>query len=236
MHCITNIVVAGFTANVLLAIGASPAMVENPEESGEFASIASALLVNLGTLSPSIEAAMRQAAPAARHAGTPWVLDPVAVGALAHRTRLAAELLGDGPAIVRGNASEIMSLAGHRGAGGRGVDSLAASEEAIEAAVALARRIGGTVAVSGEVDLLTDGERVLSIPGGDFLMTRVTGVGCALGAVMAACAATADPLEAAACASALFAAGGERAAASNPGPGSFAVGFLDALAALASTS
>ncbi len=235
VHCMTNIVVAGFTANVLLAIGASPAMVENPDESGEFAAIASALLINLGTLSPSVETAMRQAAAAARQAGTPWVLDPVAVGALAHRSRLAAELLADGPAIVRGNASEIMSLAGLEGAGGRGVDSLAASEQAIEAAAGLARRIGGAVAVSGEVDLLTDGARVLVIPGGDPLMTRVTGVGCALGAVMAACVAVADPLEAAASASALFAAAGERAAETKPGPGSFAVGLLDVLCELAAT-
>ncbi|MHB1781755.1 MAG: hydroxyethylthiazole kinase, partial [Acidimicrobiales bacterium] len=120
VHCLTNIVVAGFTANVLLAVDASPAMVENSQESGAFAAIAGAVLVNLGTLSAEREVAMRAAATGAVSAGRPWVLDPVAVGALAHRTRVAGELLAARPSVVRGNASEVMSLAG-AGRGGRGV-------------------------------------------------------------------------------------------------------------------
>ncbi len=232
VHCLTNIVVAGFTANVLLAVGASPAMVENVEEAGPFAAIAGAVLVNLGTLSMEREVAMRAAAAAAATARHPWVLDPVAVGALAHRTRFATELLASGPAVVRGNASEIMSLAG-QGPGGRGVDARAGSEQALDAASALARVVGGVVAVSGVVDYVTDGSSVVAVPGGSPLMTKVTGVGCALGALVAAFVAVeGDVLLAAAAASAVLAAAGERAAARAPRPGSFAVGLVDELAVL----
>jgi hydroxyethylthiazole kinase len=238
VHCLTNIVVAGFTANVLLAVGASPAMVENAEESAAFAAIAGAVLVNLGTLSAERDRAMPAAAAAAHAAGRPWVLDPVAVGALAHRTALAARLMGSSPAIVRGNASEIMSLAGVAGSAGRGVDSAAGSSDALEAARALALDHGTVVAVSGEVDYITDGAEVVEVPGGHRLMTRVTGVGCALGGLMAAFAAVVDPMAAAVGASVVLAAAGEAAAATDehgvePGPGTFAVRLIDELWALA---
>ncbi|MFE7398069.1 hydroxyethylthiazole kinase, partial [Streptomyces sp. NPDC057557] len=111
-----------FTANVLLALGASPAMVDLPEEAGPFARIASGVLVNLGTPHAEQRSAMIEAARAAASAGTPWVLDPVAVGALPVRTALARELLELRPTVIRGNASEIIALAG-AGGGGRGVDS-----------------------------------------------------------------------------------------------------------------
>jgi hydroxyethylthiazole kinase len=241
VHCLTNIVVAGFTANVLLAVGASPAMVENAEESAAFAAIAGGVLVNLGTLSAERERAMSAAAASAADAGVPWVLDPVAVGALAHRTTFAVGLLAHTPTIVRGNPSEILSLAAAAGAvdpagsrGGRGVDSLAGSTEALDAAGALAKAHGCAVAVSGATDFVTDGSEFLEIPGGDPLMTRVTGVGCALGALMAAMAATndGDGLAAAGGACAVFAAAGERAAAETDRPGSFAVALIDHLAGL----
>lgn len=236
VHCLTNVVVAGFTANVLLAVDASPAMVENSQESGEFAATAGAVLVNLGTLSAEREVAMRAAATGAAAGGRPWVLDPVAVGALAHRTRFAGELLAARPSVVRGNASEVMSLAG-AGPGGRGVDSQAGSDEALGAALTLARAAGCVVAVSGAVDYVTDGADVVAVPGGSPLMTRVTGVGCALGALVAAFAAVeADVLLAASAASAVLARAGERAAGGSPGPGSFAVALLDELAALSEES
>ena len=235
VHCLTNIVVAGFTANALLALGASPAMVENSEEAGPFAQMAGAVLINLGTLSPERESAMRAAAAAAHASSVPWVLDPVAVGALEHRTNLARELLAHRPAVIRGNASEVASLAGVTGAAGRGVDSRVGSEAAVEAAVELAVETGAVVAVSGAVDYVTDGKHVVAVPGGDVLMTRVTGVGCALGAVMAAIlAVVGDPLAAARDASAILAEAGERAASPpRPGPGTFAVRLLDALDGLA---
>lgn len=227
VHCMTNVVVTGFTANVLLAAGASPAMVEAVEEAGEFAAVANALLINVGTLTVPMAEAMR----AAVGSGTPWVLDPVAVGAISYRTKFAVELLDHGPAIVRGNASEILSLAGAESSAGKGVDSLAASGDAIDAARSLAKAHGCVVAVSGEIDYVTDGETLLGIPGGHPLMTRVTGVGCALGALMAAFTAVSEsPLRAAAVASAVMAGAAERAARSAAGPGSFAVALLDELA------
>jgi hydroxyethylthiazole kinase len=174
---------------------------------------------------------MRIAVAAAREAHTPWVLDPVAVGALTLRTGLAVELLGQSPTIVRGNPSEILALAGEA-AGGRGVDSTAGVEEAVGAARDLARRAGTVVAVSGVVDHVTDGRAVATVAGGDVLLTKVTGAGCALGALMAAfCAVSATPLDAAVAASRLMATAAEQAAAQSRGPGSFAVALLDALAA-----
>ncbi|TDX78407.1 hydroxyethylthiazole kinase [Rathayibacter sp. PhB151] len=233
VQCITNAVVTGFTANSLLALGASPAMCDLPGEAGVFAGIASATLVNLGTPHAEQRDGAREAVAAASAAGTPWVLDPVAVGPLPVRTALAAELLEARPAVIRGNASEILALAG-LGAGGRGVDAVDGPEEALEAAVALAQRWGSVVAVSGAVDVVTDGERVVRVTGGHPLLTRVTGGGCALGAVMAAFlgARSSDAIGAAVAASVVWGLAAERAAETAAGPGSFAVGLLDALAAL----
>ena len=228
VQCITNAVVTNFTANVLLALGASPAMCDLPGEAGLFARAAGGTLINLGT--PTAE--QRDGAREAAASGAAWVLDPVAVGALPVRTALALELLDLRPAIVRGNASEILALTGH-GAGGRGVDSLAAPDDTAAAAAALAVRTGGVVAVSGAVDLITDGERTVRVPGGSDLLARITGGGCSLGAVMAAFLAVTDALSAAVAASAVHAVASERAAARSQGPGSFAVAFLDELAALA---
>lgn len=227
VQCITNQVVTNFTANALLALGAAPAMVDLPQEAGLFAGVASAVLVNLGT--PNDQ--QREAAREAVRATDRWVLDPVAIGTLPVRTALAAELVAHRPAIVRGNASEIIALAG-LGTGGRGVDSTAGSEEALDAAVAIAHAHGSVVAVSGEVDLITDGRVVVRVPGGDRLLTLVTGGGCSLGATMAAFLGVCDSLSAAVSASLVHAVAAERAADGAAGPGSFAVAFLDALAAL----
>lgn len=233
VHCMTNIVVAGFTANVLLAVGASPAMVENSEESAEFARIADALLVNLGTLSPDKVTAMRTAVAAARQAGTPWVLDPVAVGALAYRTRFAAELLASDPTVIRGNPSEILSLAGVKDSAGRGVDSTTDSGNARDRAVQFASREETIVALSGAIDYITDGTQILEIHTGHEIMTRVTGVGCALGALVAACCAVEkSPLIAAGAATTILTIAAEIAARQSKGPGSFAVALIDALYAL----
>lgn len=232
VHCMTNIVVAGFTANVLLAVGAAPAMVENDQESAEFAAIADALLVNLGTLSAEVARAMRLATSSAQEHERPWVLDPVAVGAMRFRTELAAELLEQRPAVVRGNSSEVLSLAGAAGAG-RGVDSTLGSEAAVDTARELALRTGAVVAVSGAVDYLTDGTDLVEVHTGHPVMTQVTGVGCALGALVAACCGTgASPLLAAAAATTIMTVAAEESAAVSAGPGSFAVGLLDALAHL----
>ena len=233
VQCLTNHVVSNFTANALLALGAAPAMVDIPDEAGVFAPVASAVLINLGTLGGRQPEAMREAARAARLAGTPWVLDPVAVGALPVRTALAAELLSARPTIVRGNASEIAAVAG-AGAAGRGVDATQTVDAAAAPAVELATRLDAVVAVSGPVDLVTDGRTRIRVAGGHELLTRVTGAGCALGAVLGAFAAVADddPLTAAVAAHCVYAVAAEDAAAGSPGPGSFAVALLDALAAV----
>jgi len=231
VHCLTNTVVQTITANALLAVGAAPAMVDAPEEAAGFAAVASAVLVNVGTVNARTAEAMRLAARAAGEAGTPWVLDPVAVGGLAFRTALAAELVELRPTVVRGNASEVLALAG-AGAGGRGVDSTHSTDDAIEAAGELARRTGGVVAVSGAVDVLTDGTTTVRVGGGHVLLTRTTGAGCALGAITAAyVAATGSPLAGAVAAHAHVALAAERAAAA-AGPGSFAIAWLDALDAV----
>ncbi|MBF0815709.1 hydroxyethylthiazole kinase [Microbacterium paludicola] len=236
VQCITNSVVVNFTANVLLAAGASPVMADVPGEAGECARFASALLVNLGTPTSEQRQAMIEAVEAARDAGTPWVLDPVGVGALSLRTTFARELLAHRPAAIRGNASEILALAGE-GAGGRGVDAADDVEHTRDVAVRLARETGAVVAVSGPVDLITDGEWTVRVPGGSALLTRVTGGGCSLGATAAACVAAAlaegrPALHGAVAAHALHAAASETAAAEWGGPGGFAVAFLDALAAI----
>lgn len=229
VQCLTNSVVTGFTANVLLALGASPAMVDVPGEAGPFAEVASGVLVNLGTPHTEQRTAMVEAARAADAAGTPWVLDPVAVGVLPVRTALARDLLALRPTVVRGNPSEVLALAG-AGTGGRGVDSTADVEAALDAARDLARSTGGVVAVSGPVDVLTDGDRVLRLPYGDPLLTRVTGGGCALGAVLAAFAGLSpDRLETSAAGVAVYTIAAEEAARRATGPGSFAVALLDAL-------
>lgn len=237
-HCITNSVVTGFTANVLLALGAAPAMVDIVDEAGMFAGAASGLLINLGTPTPEQRAASLEAVAGAAEAGTPWVLDPVAIGVLPVRTRLAEDLVASRPTAIRGNASEILALAG-LGAGGRGVDATDAPDAAADAARTLAERWGSTVAVSGEVDLITDGRRVIRIANGDVLLTRVTGGGCALGAVMAAFLGAAhdsstDALTAVAAATLVYTVAAERAAATASGPGTFAVALLDALDAIGS--
>lgn len=232
VQCVTNAVVTGFTANVLLALGAAPAMCDIPGEAGLFAGIASGTLINLGTPTSEQREGAREAVAGAVAAGTPWVLDPVAIGALPIRTALALELLESRPTIIRGNASEILALAG-LGAGGRGVDATDAADDARDAAIALARRTGGAVAVSGAIDLITDGERIVRVANGDALLTKVTGGGCALGAVMAAFAGTgASALDAAVAASVVYGLAAEDAARVASGPGSFAVTLLDALAAV----
>jgi len=229
VHCITNSVVVGFTANALLAVGAAPAMVDIPEEAGIFSGIASGLLINLGTCNAEQRAAALEAAPAASAAGTPWVLDPVAIGVLPVRTPLAHRLRDLRPTVVRGNASEVLALA-ELGAGGRGVDSTNSVDDALAAAQSLARASAGAVAISGATDVITDGESVVRLSNGHPVLTKVTGGGCALGALMAGFAAvTPDALTAAVAATSVYTVAADMAAERSALPGSFAVALLDAL-------
>jgi len=233
VQCITNYVAMNIAANVLLAAGASPAMVHAEREAGEFARIAGALTVNIGTLSPDWVAGMRGAADGANQAGKPWVLDPVAHFATAYRRDTVAGLLALRPAIIRGNASEIIALAGGTSAG-QGVDSGDTVASAEASALALSRKTGATVAVTGAVDFVTDGKRAVRIEGGSVLMPRVTALGCSLTCLVGAFAAIrpADPFVASVAALSVFAVAGERAGRVSDGPGSFGWRFLDALATL----
>ena len=235
IHCLTNTVVPQITANVLLAAGAAPAMIDLPEEAEIFAGIASAVLINVGNGSSEQYAAQRAAASAAHEAGTPWVLDPVAVGALPVRTALARELLALSPAAIRGNASEILGLAG-ASTGGRGVDSTDPVEAAVEAARDLATKHNTVVAISGEVDVVVSASRTTRVHGGDPLMPLVIGTGCSLGALVAATlGATREhpcPHDEVVAAHALFAAAGTVAGRDAKGPASFEIAWRDALYAL----
>ncbi len=233
VHCMTNEVASGYTANCLLAIGAAPAMIHDANEAAQFAAIASGLMVNVGTITEDQAAAMRAAVDAANGAHRPWVLDPVAVGFLSLRTTLASELKSKCPSIIRGNASEIMALAGFKGTA-RGVDSTAEVSEARDAAELLCVQTGAAVLVTGEVDFVAAvGRESVSIANGNSMMTRVTGVGCAQGAIAAAFAAVADDLYLAAVATALvMGVAGEIAAENASRPGAYQLALLDALDAI----
>lgn len=232
VQCLTNHVVMNFTANVLYAVGASPAMCDNPEEAAGFATqVASGVLVNNGTPSSEQIQGMYLASAAAVAAGKPWVLDPVAAGGLPWRTAEVKKMMDANPAtILRGNASEILGLLG--GTSGRGVEATDSTTDAVDAAHELARRYHCVVAVSGPVDMITDGDELVKLSNGSAMLTQVTGVGCALGAVMAGYAAVTSPLNAAIAATSHMNIAAENAASVARGPGSFAVELLDALARL----
>lgn len=229
VHCITNYVAMNIAANVVLAAGASPAMVHAPEEMAEFTQISSALTINIGTLSAAWLASMTAAATVANTHNIPWVLDPVAHSITEYRRGAAQDLLRLRPTIIRGNASEILGLAGEAGAG-KGADSGDSVAAAQGAAKALAVQFGTVIAITGPVDYLTDGVREAEVSGGSALMPRVTALGCSQTALMGAYAATGPAFDAALAALAHFKVGGTAAAKLAQGPGSFQMHFLDALA------
>lgn len=188
VHCLTNDVVQTFTANVLLAVGACPAMVVAREEAALFAASADALLINVGTLRPETAESMLLAATAAGSNKRPWVLDPVAVGLLPYRAGVVEKLLDLCPTVIRGNAAEILALCG-QSSSARGPDSCESSLKALDAAKSLALRQSCVVAVTGECDFITDGASTYAVSGGHLNLTLVTGVGCSLSAMVAAFAA-----------------------------------------------
>ncbi|PTR32129.1 hydroxyethylthiazole kinase [Rhodococcus sp. OK519] len=233
VHSLTNIVSANFLTNVVLAAGASNAHIDNVHEAAGFARIAGGVLVNLGTPDDGTAAAFMLAAEAAHDAGTPWVLDPVGVGGLPWRSGLALDLLKHRPTAIRGNASEIIALAG-LGGDTRGVDSADDSAAAVPAALALLDH-ADAVSASGPVDHLvgrdSDGTVIgVRIAGGSDMLPRVTSTGCSLGGLVAAyLAVSPTPLIGLAAAHAHVAVASEIAEATSSGPGSFAVAYLDAL-------
>ena len=236
VHNITNTVVTNFTANGLLALGASPVMAYAREEVADMARIAGALVLNIGTLTAELVEACILAGQAANEAGVPVLLDPVGAGATPYRTESALRILREVKvAIVRGNAAEIAHLAGEVREI-KGVDAGEGSgEAAAELAVRAAVRLGTIVAVTGREDVITDGEAAFIVTGGDERMTKVTGSGCLLTSVMGAFAAVdPNPLRAGIAALAWYGAAGKAAASASGvrGPGSFQIALLDALADL----
>ena len=201
--CLTNTVVTNWTANCLLALGATPAMVEEPEEAAELAASSGAVLVNVGTVTHSQAAAMRDAIASCNAHGVPWVLDPVAVDKLAFRRDLVGEFLREKPRMVRGNAREIASLGS---------------------------RLDGIVTLATDkIDAIGD----IRIANGVPMLQRVTGTGCAQGALAAAfCAVESNAMVAAVAASLAMALAGEAAYGHAKRPGSFQIALLDALDAL----
>ena len=231
VHNITNFVVMNTTANALLALGASPAMVHALDEVEDFVAISQALVVNIGTLYSEQIAACKLAALRARAVGVPWILDPVGAGATPYRREAASALTRLRPNVIRGNGSEILTLAQQARVGpGRGVDSLHGSEAAVEAARTLAAETGAVVAVTGAVDYVTNGAKMVEIHNGHPLMARVTGLGCSATAIIGAfLAIEGDALAATVAGLAVFDVAGEIAAERAAGPGSLQVALLDAL-------
>ncbi len=231
VHNITNFVVMNFTANALLAVGASPVMAHAVEEVEDMVSIAGALVINIGTLSAHWVEAMKLAMKKAAELGKPVILDPVGAGATPYRNKVLTELLETAPpTIIRGNASEILALAGAN-VQTKGVDSTADSMDSIGAAQALSARFGSVVSVSGAVDVIVRGGCTGWVSNGVPLMTRVTGMGCTASAIAGAFAAVCqDPFEAAVSAAATMGVCGELAYRDARSPGSFQIAFLDKLA------
>ena len=233
---ITNAVTIDYVANAQLAVGGSAAMVHMPDEGEFIARAGAAVYLNVGTLMPVLAETMTRTARTLRSCGTPWVVDPVAIGIGAMRTDILLTFGECRPTVVRCNASEAIALARLWGlldedakAGVRGVDSTDEVDAAREAAVAIARHTGGAGAVSGKVDLVTDGTTVARCAGGSELLTYVTGSGCALGGVTAVYAAVADPFTAALAATLMFNYASDRAASVSDAPASFKVAFIDEL-------
>lgn len=230
IHYISNSVAANYVANVLLAAGASPALIDNPFEAAAFTQISAALNINLGTPTSEQMQAMRFAAQAAHDHLKPWVLDPVGYGAvLSWRSKMIDELLTLKPTIIRGNASEIGALAG-RLVESKGVDSTLASHAVTQQAQHLLQ-YSQVIAISGESDfiLCLSEDVMIEVQGGSALQPKVTATGCALGGLIAAYAAVAPASIATVAAHNHFAIAGKLAAAKTQSIGSFNVAFLDAI-------
>jgi hydroxyethylthiazole kinase len=234
VHQITNYVVMNETANATLALGALPVMAHAREEVEEMVALAGALVLNIGTLSLHWVEAMIAAGKAANVGGTPIVLDPVGAGATRYRTDTTRRILAEVEVtVLRGNQGEVATLVGVD-AEVRGVESIAAADEAAELARLAARSLGLVASVTGPVDHVSDGERVLAVANGHELLATVTGTGCMSSAITGCFLAAKrnEPLEAAAEALAAFGVAAEDAARDAKGPGTFHVKLYDALAAL----
>jgi hydroxyethylthiazole kinase len=230
IHNITNYVVMNYTANALLAMGASPVMAHAHNEVEEMVSLAGALVLNIGTLTDEWIASMLRAGQRASAIGKPIILDPVGSGATSLRTSAAQRIIEQiDISVIRGNASEILSLR-HSDSRTKGVDSIHSVEDAAETAKILAEELSTTLAITGPTDLITDGDRVIRVSNGHPLMGYVTGTGCTATVTIGAfLAVDDDPVSASATALAFFGLAGEVAGKKSSAPGGFMIGMLDAL-------
>ncbi len=229
---LTNYIAANLSANILLAVGAGPAIGTAMDWPSVFGGHAHAVWINAACLMTCGPEEIRLAARSAHEGGVPWVLDPVAVGAGAGEyDAVVRGLLEFKPTAIRGNASELIALAGGNG-GGQGVETTMTSDQAVPFIEKAAAELGTIIAVSGPVDYITDGKTTYSVGGGDVRLTQVTGAGCSLGALTAALLANAaDRVIAVVAAHAVYAEAAQRASGAR-GTGSFALAFLDELSLL----
>nr|WP_144561405.1 hydroxyethylthiazole kinase [Bacillus mycoides] len=233
VHNITNVVVTNFTANGLLALGASPVMAYAKEEVAEMASIAGALVLNMGTLRPEEVEAMVIAGKSANTHHVPVLFDPVGAGATSYRTEVARHIPSEVKlAMIRGNAAEIANVINEKWEI-KGVDAGAGNGDVVGIAKQAADEIDTVAVITGKEDVVTDGERTFIIRNGHPILTKVTGTGCLLTSVLGAFAAVEkDYVKAAVAALTFYGVAAERAASKTveQGPGSFQIEFLNQLA------
>ena len=229
VHQITNYVTVNDCANMTICFGAAPVMSHAVQDVVDLDLIASALVLNIGTLDENQIEGMLCAGNAAAKRGIPIILDPVGAGATPYRTQTAEKFMDELPiTVVKGNAGEIGVLAGVS-ASVRGVDSAGISGDAQEAARSLAREAGVTVVMSGAEDIITDGVRTLGVKNGVPMMGSISGTGCMANPCVAAACCVAETVDACAAAMAALGIAGENAAKVSHGPGSFKPAFFDAV-------
>ena len=230
IHNITNYVVMNNTANALLALGASPVMAHSIDEVKDMVNIASALVINMGTLEKSWVKSMIQAGKAALNQKVPVIFDPVGAGATPYRIKTSMQIIKHcKPNVIRGNASEISAIVNSSNKT-KGVDSTLESDSALTAAKTLSKQTNAVVVVSGSTDYIVKDQLVEAVKNGNIMMTKVTGLGCTATAIVGAfCAVNSNYFEAAANAMCIMGIAGERAAAKSQGPGSLQLIFLDEL-------
>lgn len=233
IHNITNVVVTNFTANGLLALGASPVMAYAKEEVADMAGIARALVLNIGTLNEMVVESMIIAGKEANEKGVPVIFDPVGAGATLYRTKTAERILAEVKVdVIRGNAAEVANVIGENWMI-KGVDAGEQAGDVVELAKKAAKQLTCIVAITGKDDVVTDGCRTLVIHNGHPILTRVTGTGCLLSSVVGAfISVDRNVLEATGAALACYGVAAELAIKQigEERPGSFQIEFLDQLA------
>lgn len=233
IHHITNYVTVNDCANVVLAIGANPVMADDPQEVEDMVSICNALVINIGTLNERTVSSMIKAGKKANMLNIPVVLDPVGVGATPFRFQSAKALLEQiSFTIIRGNMAEIKVIAGLE-AERAGVDSLEEETDGVNIAKALAKKLGCVIAITGKVDIVSDGIECYEIANGDMALTRLTGTGCMSSSLVGSfVGASGKPLLSAIAGIAIMGIAGEIAAKASSGLGTFKMALMDSISVM----